>query len=180
MLIRFTIPNDYGSKDDFDRLIEIVADWLDVTRDDIDESDIWQYLFSKLPSGSNLVESDEFSQVWAVPSDVDVDGFWKTVITDDDQDRVHQERLTDAVNNLVERLRPMNGLEVKAVLDFIATWPGARCLRSIGYGNGIEIGWAEIVALAVIMSELDSNEDVYNVCRQIMTKLLDVEIEPET
>ncbi len=89
MLIRFTIPNDYGSKDDFDRLVQIVADWLDVTRDDIDESDIWQYLFSKLPSGSNLVESDEFSQVWAVPSDVDVDGFWKTVITDDDQERVH-------------------------------------------------------------------------------------------
>ena len=89
MLIRFTIPNDYGSKDDFDRLVQIVADWLDVTRDDIDESDIWQYLFSKLPSGSKLVGSDEFSQVWAVPSDVDVDGFWKTVITDDDQERVH-------------------------------------------------------------------------------------------
>ena len=119
MLIRFTIPNDYGSKDDFDRLVQIVADWLDVTRDDIDESDIWQYLFSKLPSGSKLVGSDEFSQVWAVPSDVDVDGFWKTVI-------------------------------------------------------------AEIVALAVIMSEVGSNEDVYNVCRQIMTKLLDVEIEPKT
>ena len=85
MLVRYTIPNDYNSVEDFERLISIVAGFFHMREDRIEDWHIWEYLSECLPINAKPIDmyADNFSQIWEVPDYAYVvDGFWVTVLDD--------------------------------------------------------------------------------------------------
>jgi len=88
MYVRYTIPNDYNSAEGFERLISIVATFFHMREDRIEDYHIWEYLSECLPINAKPIYVDNFSQIWEVPdyANVDVDGFWVTVLDDIQQE----------------------------------------------------------------------------------------------
>lgn len=66
MYVRLTLPNDYGSEEDHEKLVQWLAEYLDIEREEIDSDDVdklWDYIFDRCIENPDIVEVEDFGYV---------------------------------------------------------------------------------------------------------------------